>query len=509
MPTLPAKPPGVILLQLPISFRCHFAEVAAPTYDKNDFQLSRARLPKTPPEQPLNPRSILASQDRAAARRVALVGFGTVGRAVARILGERNPGDGLLRLTHICNRNIERKKQPWVAESWIPGDVVWTDDFQTVLNSEADIVVELIGGLHPAEDIVRGALTAGKSVVTANKQLIARHGPDLLQLASANGCQLEFGASVAGGVPVLPALRTGLSGDRLHGIAGILNGTCNYILSRIETDRIPFSEALEEAQARGYAEADASEDLDGGDARAKLSILALAGLHVRVSPGDIRARTIRPIDAVDFDYAAELGCTIRQISRSDLKDTTLFADVGPSLVPKSSPFGRVQKNLNLVLTSGEYGGDMAFLGAGAGGDPTAVAVVSDLMFVAETLAARDCSAGNHPAGSRPVAGRSVEPGANRPLQLASPKVSCDFETPWYLRFLVKDQPGIIAGLAAILSSHQLNIDAVLQNPGFDKNALPFVITLEPCHDAQLQPALHEMSALPFALRPCLCLPILR
>jgi homoserine dehydrogenase len=275
----------------------------------------------------------------------------------------------------------------------------------------------------------------------------------------------------------------------LHGISGILNGTCNYILSRIETTRIPFSQALEEAQALGYAEADASEDLDGGDARAKLSILALAGLQLRVSPGDIRARTIRPVDAVDFDYAAELGCTIRQISRADLQEATLFADVGPSLVPASSPFGRVQKNLNLVLTSGQYGGDMAFLGAGAGGDPTAVAVVSDLMFVARSLAA-----GPHPHHS---------------LQLASPRVSCDFETPWYLRLVVKDQPGIIAGLAAILSAHKLNIDAVLQKPGFDKNALPFVVTLEPCRDAQLHPALQEMSALPFALRPCLCLPILR
>jgi homoserine dehydrogenase len=435
----------------------------------------------------------MVSRDRTGVCRVALVGFGTVGRAVTRILGERNHADSL-RLTHICNRNIERKKQPWVAEPWIPSDVTWTEDFHTVLKSDVDIIIELIGGLTPAEELVRGALNAGKSVITANKQLIARHGPDLLQIASANGCQLEFGASVAGGVPVLPALRTGLSGDRLHGIAGILNGTCNYILSRIETDRIPFSEALEEAQARGYAEADASEDLDGGDARAKLSILALAGLRVRVSPGDIRARTIRPIDAVDFDYAAELGCTIRQISRADLKDTTLFADVGPSLVPTSSPFGRVQKNLNLVLTSGEYGGDMAFLGAGAGGDPTAVAVVSDLMFVAETLAAGSSSRAPRP---------------QRQLQLASPKVSCDFETPWYLRFLVKDQPGIIAGLAAILSAHQLNIDAVLQNPGFDKSSLPFVITLEPCRDAQLQPALQEMSMLPFALRPCLCLPVLR
>ena len=423
-----------------------------------------------------------ALKDPTSLRRVALLGFGTVGRAVARILCERP--NAQLRLTHIYNRNIESKKQPW-----IPDGVIWTEDFDAILHSGADIVIELIGGLTPTEKFVRSALQAGKSVVTANKQLIARHGPDLLQLASANHCQLEFGASVAGGVPVLPALRAGLSGDRLHGIAGILNGTCNYILSRLESDRIPFSEALEEAQARGYAEADASEDLDGGDARAKLSILALAGLHARVSPSDIRARSIRTIDAVDFDYAAELGCTIRQISRADLKDETLFAEVGPSLVLTSSPFGRVQRNLNLVLTSGKYGGDMAFLGAGAGGDPTAVAVVSDLMFVAETLS----------AGARP----------NRALQLASPKVSCDFETPWYLRFWVKDQPGIIASLAAILSSHQLNIDAVLQKPGFDKNALPFVITLEPCRDLQLQPALQQMSAQPFALRPCLALPILR
>ena len=153
--------------------------------------------------------------------RVAVVGWN---RGPRRGQDSRRAqrGDGVLRLTHIGNRDIERKKQPWVAERWIPRDVIWTDDFQTILNADVDIVIELIGGLHPAENIVRSALTAGKSVVTANKQLIARHGPDLLQLASANGCQLELQLSVAGGVPVLPALRTGLSGDRLHGIAGIL-----------------------------------------------------------------------------------------------------------------------------------------------------------------------------------------------------------------------------------------------------------------------------------------------
>lgn len=413
--------------------------------------------------------------------RVALIGFGTVGRAVAKILVEGARDS--LHLTYICNRNFERKKQPWV-----PAEVIWTDDVESVLQSDVDVVIELIGGLTPAEQIVRNALASGKSVVTANKQLIARHGSDLLELAAKNGCQLEFGASVAGGVPVLPALRTGLSGDRLHGIAGILNGTCNYILSRIENARIPFSEALEEAQARGYAEADASEDLDGGDARAKLAILALAGLHAQVAPETVRARTIRAIDAVDFDYAAELRCTIRQISRANLQGDTLFAEVGPCLVPADSPFGRVQRNLNLVLTSGQYGGDMAFLGAGAGGDPTAVAVVSDVKFVAEGLA----------RGKRKVTSK-----------VSSPSISSDFETPWYLRFFVRDQPGIVARLAQIMAGHRLNIDSLLQKPGFDKSSLPFVITLEPCRDSMLHPALEEMSGLEFAIRPTLCLPILR
>ena len=445
------------------------------------IQFSRGTTPLKQTSNTASGAGSATRRQRSRVTQVALIGFGTVGRSVAKILCES--GKPSLRLTHILNRNVQRKKQDWV-----PKDVIWTEDIESVLSSEADILIELIGGLNPAEQIVRRALEAGKSVVTANKQLIARCGPDLLQLAAGTGCRLEFGASVAGGVPVLPALHTGLCGDRLHGMAGILNGTCNYILSRIENARVPFSEALEEAQARGYAEADASEDLDGGDARAKLAILALAGLRARVAPESIRARTIRSIYAVDFDYAAELGCTIRQISRADLKGSTLFADVGPCLVRSDSPFGRVQRNLNLVLTSGQYGGDMAFLGAGAGGDPTAVAVVSDVMFVAQGL-----------AGRRPPAASNV----------STPIISSAFETPWYLRFFVRDQPGIVARLAQVLATHRLNIDSVLQKPGFEKASLPFVITLEPCRDSQLRPALDEMAVLDFAIRPCLCLPIIR
>ena len=200
-------------------------------------------------------------------------------------------------------------------------------------------------------------------------------------------------------------------------------------------------------------------------------------------------RSIASIDSVDFSYAHDLGCTIRQISRADLKaepNDTLLAEVGPCLVPTESPFGRVQRNLNLVLTSGLYGGDMAFLGAGAGGDPTAVAVVSDLMFVAQ--------------------GATVNGEAAGPV--FTPQVSNDFETAWYLRFFVRDQPGIVARLAQILAAHRLNIDSLLQKPGFEKSSLPFVITLEPCRDSQLHPALEEISRVEFTVRPCLCLPIL-
>jgi len=459
---------------------------------RNSFVSETHSLPKQI-SKPAAKTAARQRQERSYAARVALIGFGTVGRAVTKILSEN--ADSSLRLTHICNRNVETKKQ-----SWVPNNVIWTDDIEAVLKSDVNIVIELIGGLDPAGKIVRSAIESGKSVVTANKQLIARHGSDLLQLARSKGCQIEFGASVAGGVPVLPALRTGLSGDRLYGIAGILNGTCNYILSRIESSRIPFGEALEEAQARGYAEADASEDLDGGDARAKLAILALAGLHARVAPESVRARTIRAIDAVDFDYAAELGCTIRQISRAVLKDDgkkkILFAEVGPCLVPTESPFGRVQRNLNLVLTSGHYGGDMAFLGAGAGGEPTAVAVVSDVLFVAQNL-------------SSGTGKRNVSTPAIVTPEISTPEISGDFETPWYLRFFVRDQPGIVARLAQIMAAHHLNIDSLLQKPGFDKASLPFVITLEPCRDSTLRPALEEMAGLDFSIRPCLCLPILR
>ncbi len=412
---------------------------------------------------------------------VALIGFGTVGNSVAKILCERSHTH--LRLTHVLNRNVARKKV-----DWLPSSVQWTENIDDILSSNVDIVVEVMGGLQPTEDWIRRALESGKSVVTANKQLIARCGPELISLARKMNQQIQFGASVAGGVPVISGLHEGLAGDELFKIRGILNGTCNYILSQVETNGIPFATALREAQKLGFAEADPTEDIEGLDARAKLAILARVGLHCNVAPESIVARSISAIDSIDFEYANQLGCTIRQISWAELKGDELFAAVQPALVELSSPLARVEGSQNLVVATGKYGGETVFGGHGAGGHPTAVAVVSDILAIARSHQA----AMNH-------AGQPVE---------KTPAVTADFTAKHYLRFLVKDRPGIIASLATILSQCGINIDSVKQRPGYPKSHLPFMITLEECKASLVEQALQQINALDFLVQPCLHLPIL-
>jgi homoserine dehydrogenase len=412
---------------------------------------------------------------------VAIVGFGTVGSSVARILSERGGED--LRLTHIFNRQIARKRNAALSPS-----IRWTEDINDVLSSDAHIVIELIGGLEPAGDWIRKALKSGKSVVTANKQLIARHGAELVRLARENRQHIAFGASVAGGVPVISGLQEGLAGDELVELCGILNGTCNYILTRIEAAGVSFADALQEAQKMGFAEADPTDDVDGLDARAKLTILARTGLHVSAELESISAQTISVIEPVDFEYAKLLDCTIRQLSRARKTSKKLFATVGPALVHASSPLARVEGARNLVMSTGKFGGETVFGGHGAGGHPTAVAVVSDLIAIAR---------------SRQVNGAALDEGDVPDLS-----VSPDFTSRHYLRFTVHDEPGIIASLATIFSRLQINIDSVFQKPGYSKSKLPFVITLEPCPASLVEQALTEIVSLKFHVQPCLNLPIL-
>ncbi len=415
--------------------------------------------------------------------KIAIAGFGTVGRSVVKLLCQET--SGTFEVTHIFNRNVAHKKVDWV-----PASVRWTESIGEVLSSDADIFVELTGGVKPAGDWIRKALQSGKSVVTANKQLIAESGPELVELAWEAGKRLEYGASVAGGIPAIMGIQEGLAGDRLFKIAGVLNGTCNFILTKMESTGASFEVALKEAQELGFAEADPTNDVEGYDARAKLVILTQAGLRARVQSEQIPCWPISAVEAVDFGYARELGCTIRQISlaKKETEDgLSIRAFVRPALVPSSSLVAHVEGSKNLVMATGQYAGQMVFSGFGAGGDPTAVAVVSDLYAIARTGA----------------------PPAANVLEVETPKdVSGQFTAPYYLRFVVKDRPGIIAAVATVLSRYGIGIDAVLQRPGYPHSALPFIITLETCRSAQLGCALQEINRLDFHVEPVLCMPIL-
>jgi homoserine dehydrogenase len=261
--------------------------------------------------------------------------------------------------------------------------VEWTEDFEQVLASDADVVVELIGGIDPARQWIEQALLSGKSVVTANKRVMAVHGPELLVLARQTGQRLEYGGSVAGGVPVLCGLQQGLAGDQIVKLSGVLNGTCNYILSNMEARGTTFSSALAKAQELGFAEADPAEDIHGLDASCKLTILARLAFHAKLQPNEIPSRSIEGIEAIDFEFARQLGCTIRQVSTAELEGNVLRAAVRPVLVPLNSPLAQARDNQNALMVTGKHGGETLFAGRGAGGGPTAVAVVSDLVSIAE------------------------------------------------------------------------------------------------------------------------------
>jgi homoserine dehydrogenase len=394
--------------------------------------------------------------------RVAIFGFGTVGSSAARILVESKP-EGL-ELTHIFNRTVERKRVDWV-----PGSVTWTSDADSLLASDVDVIVELAGGLDPAGAWVQRALESGKSVVTANKKLIAFRGVELERLAATHGGHLKYGAAVAGGIPVIPGLEQGLAGDRITRMEGILNGTCNYILSRMD-EGAEYATVLAEAQAKGYAEADPTEDVGGFDARAKLAILMRLALRVTVDPEEIEPQAITTVSAVDFSYARDLGCTIRQVARAEESDGVVAATVGPMLVDLRSPMAWSRGTENMVILTGRYGGDVVFSGHGAGGHPTAVAVVSDLMALAH--------------GSRRVE-----------IPARPAKIGAEFEVPHYIRFLVDDRPGIVAEITGALAAEQINIRAIVQKAGYPAQALPFVVTVEPCKSSSLKRALAKIGTM--------------
>jgi homoserine dehydrogenase len=408
-------------------------------------------------------------------RKVALLGFGTVGSSVAEILCSNHFPN--LQLTCIFNRNVARKRQPWV-----PAAVRWTEDIHEVLASDADIVVEVLGGLEPTADWIELMLRAGKNVVTANKHLIATRGRELTKLAQAEGRRLEYGASVAGGVPVLNAVSAGLAGEALLRLQGVLNGTCNYILSNMDASGMAFDKALARAQELGYAEADPSDDIHGIDARCKLAILAHTGFGLHVAPEQIEVRSIVGITEEDFHQARKRGRTIRQVSAAERTASGLRAVVQPAMVRMNSSLGQVRDNQNVLVTTGHWGGETTFAGRGAGGGPTAVAVVSDLLAIAR-----------HQALAGPRA------------ESAATEVQCDFQFPHYLRAEVADAKES-ARLEVALHEAGLAIEeskTSRKRRNDRKNAITRILLLKPSTTARVEEALRAWGG----QRPHFCLPL--
>lgn len=426
--------------------------------------------------------------------RLGIIGLGNVGSGTLTILAENGPqiAEKLgfpLRVTAVCARSLANKTVPGAL-----GEVFRTTDWREVVNHpEVDVVAELVGGTTTAREIVETALENGKSVVTANKELMALCGPELWEKAIQKGVNLAMEASVAGGIPIHTVLREGISGDRIVALLGILNGTSNYILTEVEKSGAAFDDVLAEAQRLGYAEADPTADVDGFDARSKLAILSALAFGQKINAGDIFTQGIRRITPIDFEYAHTLKHTIRLICGARQTPEGLILSVRPALIPQSTILAGVQGAYNAIWVRGKYGQDTFYYGRGAGPEPTGVAVVSDLMRVAREI--------------RSGSPERVSPFAHDQLAEFRPVSVLVQKRAYYLRFLVHDRPGIIAALAGILAEKHISLDAVLQLPSDNKQSLPFVITVEPSTEQAVQDAVEAMNRLDFMVEPALALPM--
>lgn len=426
--------------------------------------------------------------------KVGIVGFGTVGRATAELLAanaqaiEARSGVRLA-VTAVCRRS------PISAES-LPAGARAVSDWREVVGApDVDIVVETMGGNGVARDIVGHALRAGKPVVTANKSLIATHADEIFSVAAQQGLPLGIEATAAGGIPIVRALRDSASGDRVLSLYGILNGTVNYILSRMESEGLDFAAALAEAQRAGYAEADPTLDIDGFDAREKLCILSRLAFHSCVNPEAVAVTGVRQISQVDLQYARRLGARIRLVAAAERQQDRVALSVRPWLVPRHSMLGKVEGVYNAVFVQGERSGTQMFYGHGAGGAATSTAVVADVIEIARGLASSTGSAA------------SMLPGllSQLPLPLAPSGPPCE----WYLRLQVRDRPGILAHVAAVLADEAINIDSVLQEPHMPKDRLSFVITTEAVCECTIARAVAQIDRFDFLCEPVLLVRILQ
>jgi homoserine dehydrogenase len=417
--------------------------------------------------------------------RVALLGCGVVGSEVARLLTEQSDEltarvGARLELAGVAVRRPARHAQ-------IPAEIITTDAAALVARDDIDLVVEVIGGIEPARTLLLTALVNGKSVVSANKALLADHGAALHDAATGAGVDLYYEAAVAGAIPLLRPLRESLAGDRITRVMGIVNGTTNFILSRMDATGAGFDEALAEATALGYAEADPTADVDGYDAAAKAAILAGLAFHTRVTSTDVYREGIGEVTAADIASARAIDCTIKllaicertSVAGSTAKDQVAVR-VHPAMIPRSHPLAGVGDAFNAVFVEAEAAGSLMFYGRGAGGAPTASAVLGDLVAVAR----------NRVSGSR---GAGASAYAELPVQSMG-----DIATRYHVALDVADQPGVLASVAGAFADQGVSIQTVRQEGRGD--AATLVIVTHSAADAALAKTVDRLADMPFIRR---------
>lgn len=413
---------------------------------------------------------------------VGIIGFGTVGTGVTKILLrkhkelERKVGFPLV-LRRIADIDIKRDRG-----IKLPKDILIKDSEVVLNDPEIDIVVELIGGIHPAKEIILKAIEKGKHVVTANKALLATEGQEIFNLAQKNRVGVGFEAAVAGGIPIIKIVRESLIGNRILSLYGIINGTSNYILTKMTEEGVDFSTALKEAKALGYAEADPTLDIEGIDSAHKLSILASLSFGIPISFKKIYTEGITKITPLDIQFASEFGYKIKLLAIAKQTDKEVEVRVHPAMLPKDYLISSVNSIFNAIYIEGDAIGPTLYYGRGAGEMPTGSAVVSDIVDIA-----RDIKSG--------AIERMQGIGVPERPDLRFKKME-DVCTCYYLRFSAIDKPGVLSKISGILGSHNISIKSVIQKGREKKKTVPVVMMTHEAREGDVVQALKEINKLP-------------